>query len=178
VRIQVCPLCGIDDFVKVVKSPDGETVYACAREKKHVDSPYLWTVDESGKDQRYPVEGLAADLNLFDDLRKCFDPEDGWVEYGILESRFRERAQDNFESVRAIYGSVLLDGPRKYSVASYVSRHVLSKLADWGEIDYSEGPATGIWKYTGSIGYWAKRPAPPRDQALTFASFVKGGSST
>lgn len=170
--MQVCPVCAIDDYVTVTKMPEGQVLYACDRVKKHPDEPYLWTVDNAGRDERYPVEGLAADLNLFDDLRKCFDDGDAWLEYGIIEDRFRSRFPENFEAVRAVYGSVLLDGARRYSVASYLSRHVLSKLARWGELDYFEGPATGIWSYTGSIGYWAETPAPPRKNTATYAEYA------
>lgn len=171
--MQVCPLCGMDDYVETSKKPDGQTLFMCAREGKHDDQPYLWTVDEKGKDRQYPNEGLAAELDLFADLRACFETEDGWLEYGVLEERFRNRFPDHFQDLRAIYGSVLLDGPRRYSVASYISRHVLSKLVEWGELDWFEGEATGVWAYNGIISYWAVVPSPPREQRLSYEEFVR-----
>ena len=161
----------MDDFVSSVRGPSNETIYRCSRAKKHGDDPYLWTVDEAGRDRRYPEEGLAAELDLFTALRACFDEEATWIEYGVLEDRFMKRSPDKYKTLRGIYGSTLLDGARRYSVASYVTRHVLSKLEQWGELSYKELPATGKWTYTGNISYWTTVPPPVNDVVLTFEQY-------
>jgi len=173
--MQVCPLCGTDEFVTKARDPADLTIYICNRIRKHADEPYAWTVSEAGKDVRYPQEGLAFDLDLFTDLRECFDDEGVWIEYGVLEDRFRLRHPDKYQALREIYGSVLLDGPRRYSVASYLTRHVLSALERTGEIGYRYGPATGEWAYTGSISYWAVDPPSSNVPVLTYAVYSESG---
>lgn len=39
---QLCPLCGLDDEVKVVGIRDGKWLFICSRTTKHV-APYEWT---------------------------------------------------------------------------------------------------------------------------------------
>jgi hypothetical protein len=103
---------------------------------RHGDDPYMWTVNEAGKDVRLPQEGVAAEVDLYTDLEQCVDERGVWIEYGILEDRFSTRYPDKFRTLRELYGIVLLDGHRKYSVASYITSHVLSKLEALGSIEY------------------------------------------
>lgn len=169
---QVCPICGTDDDVQSAVLPSGETLYTCSRERRHFPDPYSWTFDEVGKVRGYPQEGLAAELNLFDDISKCFHFDDGWLEYGIIEDRFKASSPENFETLRAIYGHTILDGPRKYSMSTYIARHVLSKLESLGELAWFQGTPTGVWKeHNTDISYWARVPAPPRNQVQTYADY-------
>ena len=167
-------MCGIDEFVTKARDPDGLPIYLCSRTRKHPDEPYAWTV-KAGKDVRYPQEGLAFDLDLFTDLKDCFDEQGVWIEYGVLEDRFRLRHPDKYQTLREIYGSVLLDGPRRYSVASYLTRHVLSALERSGEVGYRYDAATGAWTYTGSISFWAVDPPSSNMPVLTYARYSKSG---
>jgi hypothetical protein len=170
--MQVCPICAIDDYVSFIRTPhDGKAIYMCSREGRHADSPYLWTVDEGGNERHYPEEGLAPELDLYSDFRRCFEEEGLWLEYGVLEDRFSRINPENFEVLRGIYGSVILDGARKYSMSSYITRHVLAKLEEWGELVYREGPATGEWAYNSRISYWALVPAPPNNRTLTYQRY-------
>ena len=67
----------------------------------------------------------------------------------------------------------MLDRPRRYSVASYLTRHVLSALERSGEVAYRYAPATGDWAYTGAISFWAVDPPPSDRPVLTFAEYSK-----
>lgn len=169
---QVCPICGTDDDVQSAVLPSGETLYTCSRERRHSPDPYSWTFDDVGKVRGYPQEGLAAELNLFDDISKCFHVDDGWLEYGIIEDRFKALNPEHFETLRAIYGHTILDGPRKYSMSTYIARHVLSKLESLGGLAWFQGTPTGVWKeHNTDISYWARVPAPPRSQVQTHADY-------
>jgi hypothetical protein len=166
----------LDDYVRSAQLPTGETLYTCHFERKHPDEPYTWTYDEAGKARGYPQEGLAAELNLFEDISKCFHEGDGWLEYGIIEDRFKALSPEKFESLRGIYGHTILDGPRKYSMSTYIARHVLSKLESFGELAWFEGKPTSIWRvHNSSISFWARMPAPSRDQIQTYGDYF--GSS-
>ncbi len=166
---QVCPLCAIDDAVQSTHLPSGETLFTCHSARRHPEDPYSWTYDERGIAQRYPQEGLAAELNLFDDISKCFHDGDAWLEYGIIEDRLKALNPDGFETLRSIYGHTILDGPRKYSMSTYIARHVLSKLESLGELAWFQGKPTGVWKlHNSDISYWAGTPAPPRDGTKTY----------
>lgn len=170
---QVCPICGTDDDVRSVDLPSGETVYTCSRDRKHSPDPYSWTYDDAGTVRGYPQEGLAPDLNLFEGISKCFHDGDGWLEYGIIEERFRELNPESFETLRRIYGHTILDGPRKYSMSTYIARHVLSKLETLGELAWFQGKPTGVWRtHNTDISYWARTPSPPRDQVKTYAEYA------
>jgi hypothetical protein len=166
---QVCPLCGIDDYLESGRMPSGEIIYIC-RSRRHPDEPYSWTYDDAGKARGYPQEGLAAELNLFEDISKCFDDGDGWLEYGVIEDRYHALNPEGFQALRDIYGNTLLDGPRNYSMSTYIARHVLSKLETLGELAWFEGKPTGAWKeHNSTISYWARTPAPPLDHLQTYA---------
>lgn len=175
---QVCPICGTDDDVQSAVLPSGETLYTCSRERKHSPDPYSWTCDDAGRARGYPQDGLAAQLNLFDDISKCFHDGDGWLEYGVIEDRFKALSPDKFETLRGIYGHTILDGPRKYSMSTYIARHVLSKLETLGELAWFEDQPTSIWKvHNSSISFWARTPAPPREQIQTYADYFSSGAS-
>jgi hypothetical protein len=40
--------------------------------------------------------GLASELGMYDDLPGCLNPGEPWVEYGIVERRYRDAHPDAF----------------------------------------------------------------------------------
>lgn len=171
---QVCPFCGIDDFVTKVPLGPGYFEYTCSRVPKHPDAkPRVWQgtatdIDTPGLDGPVPYPDV---LNA---LREAVVNQEPWIEYGIVEKRYSEIAPEDFETLREAYGHRIL-GPSKnphFTVSAYLAK-ALGVLRDKGDVGHITGKATGPWAYNGAISYWAApAPGPSKDKVLTYDEYV------
>jgi hypothetical protein len=114
---------------------------------------------------------IAAVSSGFDlePLSACVPPGEPYVEYGVVEYRFRQRYPDLFRAHVHDRGHVLTG--KQVATASGVRFGVaLGRLARAGELISRYGPATGAWSYNGQVTYWA-RPPEPAGPPLTWAAF-------
>jgi hypothetical protein len=165
---QLCPLCGLDDEVKVVVIRDG-WFFVCTRTSKHAQ-PYKWTSSDLAPSEDDDAEpGVMESLGLFDDLPHCLGKDEAFVEYGIAEHRHRVMRPYTFGQLLATYGHRAIEIGRPYATSSFLAS-ALRILANRGELELRWGPATGFWSYDGTVSYWALTPAS-EDSMRSWASY-------
>jgi len=166
---QICQLCAFgDDHIAVSLTPDGTSwLFACSSPEH--PTPHTW----SSKIERYTParDGICEELGLYDDLEQCVTPGAPWVEYGIVEHRYRLRRPD-------IYFGQLLDryghrakAPKSFTLSALLAK-CLGQLTQERVLIGRLGPATGYWRYNGQISYWARRPAPSESESMTWLAFA------
>src|SRR5712691_6250076 len=92
---QLCPLCGLDDEVKVVGIRDGKWLFVCSRTNKHSE-PYEWTSSDLAPSEDDAEPGIMDNFGLFDDLPHCLEEGEPFAEYGIVEHRYRTLRPETF----------------------------------------------------------------------------------
>lgn len=85
-------------------------------------------------------------------MSSCIHPEDPFVEYGIVEYRFRQAYPDLFRAHVRERGHILL-GPAKFTASGLRFGVALGRLAQAGELLSHYGPAPGAWSYNGQATY-------------------------
>lgn len=167
---QVCPLCGRDDTVVQLGIKDGKWLFRCSNAKKHFTSVDWASADLTpDEDDREP--GVMEEFGLFQDLPHCLDAGEAFVEYGVVEYRYRQLRPDTFKDIVSKYGHRAVELGRPYTTSSFLAS-ALRILANRNEVELRWGAATGFWTYDGTVGYWALAPASS-DELLTWESFAK-----
>ncbi len=168
---RTCPKCFTADEVTQRKSIDGLWTFTCDYRSEHEDAAaHVW--DASNEDS--PVEGdVRQSLSPYlSPLRACLTPDEPYVEYGIVEWRFRALAPRLFSDLVAEHGHTQLNPiPSKKSSSAYLAQ-ALGLLAADGELVRVYGPATGAWSYNGQVTYWAVPPGPPTTSRLSWKAFA------
>jgi len=189
--IVTCPRCfSFDDVLPPRRLPDGRLKYTCTGE--HDDTgAYMWSTASSaveapaGRTTTGPkpaaqtagtprtsllAEDAAVD-ELLEPLLACVNVGEPFVEYGVVEYRFRISRPDLFVAYVREGGHVML-GARRGSASTSTARFVkaLRRLERSGELVTVKGPGTGAWRHDQSIGYWA-RPPRPTGPFLTWSMF-------
>lgn len=167
----VCPLCATqDDLDAPTPLPDGAWQFVC--HGYHQPSPYRFETSADAKVAPYP-EGLATELGLWDDLPKVLSGDEPWVEYGIVEYRYAEAHPVEYGKLVAQYGHTA-SGPKKFTASAFIAK-ALGRLASEGILSATFRPATGYWKYNGTISYWADPASGPTSDsdAITWEHFAE-----
>jgi hypothetical protein len=139
--------------------------YTCERDHDGA-GPHVWQLtldDVIVTDEADP--GVTAEL--LEPLSTCIGPDDPWLEYGIVEYRFRERYPELFLAHVRDRGHRIL-GTRTATASSVRIGSALGQLARAGELISRYGPATGAWAPQ-DLTYWARPPAPAT--TLTWADW-------
>jgi hypothetical protein len=162
-----CPACFSADDVSYQRLPDRQVAYLCDR--RHSDGkPHAWTSSvEATRDSWAAPEGITDEL--MEPLLGCIQPEDGLLEYGIIEYRFRERYPDLFRAHVRDRGHVLL-GSTPTTASAVRFGVALGRLWRSGDLAFQYGRATGAWSYNSRISYWSRPPAEGRTP-VTWADF-------
>jgi hypothetical protein len=155
--------------VKVVGIRAGKWLFVCTRTSKHAQ-PYKWTSSDLAPTEDDAEPGVMESLGLFDDLPHCLDKEEAFVEYGIVEYRYRTLRPEPFAQLLNAYGHHAIQVGRPYTTSSFLAS-ALRILADRGELELRWGPATGFWSYNGTVSYWAVSPAGT-DKMWSWSSFA------
>ncbi|MBN9099962.1 MULTISPECIES: hypothetical protein [unclassified Pseudonocardia] len=188
--IITCPRCfSFDDVRPPRRRPDGAVEYTCTGEHDGAGT-HTWSVAPpevpSGRvaptaratGARAPAaprpgvgsEAAATD-ELLEPLLACVNAGEPFVEYGVVEYRFRLARPDLFVAHVRERGHVLL-GARRGQASASTARFgsALRRLESAGELVMVKGPGTGAWRHNPSIGYWA-RPPRPTGPLLTWSMF-------
>jgi hypothetical protein len=165
--IVTCPVCFTADDVSYQRLPDKQVAYFCAG--RHPDGrPHEWIRDADAASSGWAAaEGVTDEL--LEPFLKCVEPDDGLLEYGIVEYRFRQRYPELFRAHLADRGHVML-APQRVTASSVRFGMALSRLARLGDLSYEYGPATGAWSYNSRISYWSRPPATGRPR-ISWAEF-------
>jgi hypothetical protein len=87
--IQTCPRCFSADDVSYERLPDRVVEFTCSR--AHGDAgPYRWLASLDDASVHEETEPGVTD-ELLEPLSTCVGHDDAWLEYGIVEYRFRQR---------------------------------------------------------------------------------------
>jgi hypothetical protein len=146
-----------------------------------LNHPYTWSVSPpENEPYNPPEEGYLADLGVYDDLQKCIHPADGWLEYGVVEDRYREYNPATYARLvrefshsarNAIRGGPDVNPDRRPKVSSRLAS-ALSYLASKEEISKTFGPATGYWDYNEIISHWGPVPAPDESNVISWWDYA------
>jgi hypothetical protein len=166
--LQVCPLCGHQDFVDQLQVGD-EWIQTCDNKKEHV--PFEWrpTVPVSAKGGDYRVD-ILNQRGIYDDLLGCMTNAHGFVEYGVIEYWFSQEAPANYKFVVDRYGHRAIK-PKSYTASALLGA-ALGLLSREGSLLGKWGPATGYWKYNSQVGCYAPASADPDGPILSWAEFA------
>jgi hypothetical protein len=192
-----CPTCG--GTAAVTATTTGDTVtYRCAATYAHDDhQPRFWTVAKAqpraARTPRAPraprsTSGAAARtstratavatpaVDLGAPLLAVIESLPAmWIEHGVIEYRLRVDHPDVFGRQVAEAGHVLLrPGATRGTTASGLRfATALMRLEQEAAVTHVNAPSTGAaWEQDKVVGYWARRPKPPRDQVLTWEQYA------
>lgn len=180
-QITTCLDCHMaEDVTSEVDYMTHEWVFTC-RGNEHGNVPFVWRkTPPSEKPAKQQRDGYFTELGVYDILLRCIKAEDLWLEYGIVEDRFRRldpllyaKLVDEFSHSRRHWkrGGPDLSPVRTQTVSMRLSR-ALGALRAEGLISFMNAPATGYWGYLDKVSHWAPVPAPPADQVLTWAAYA------
>jgi hypothetical protein len=158
-----------------------EWVYTC-NGNDHGGQTFVWRkpvpITTNAKVQR---DGYFADLGVHETLMTLIHEDDPWLEYGVVEDRFRRKdpalyaklVHEFSHSARnAIRGGPDENPARTHTVSMRLAQ-ALSALAEEGLIASRIGPATGYWgSYLSKVSHWAPRPAPSAEKVLTWSNYA------
>ena len=170
--MELCPLCAYDDNITTTDLGAGLTEYRCSGH----NPPHTWThLVSPFKPQKGDASdgsGLAAELGMYDDLPQLIGSDPGWIEYGIVERRFREAYPESFAAVTDRYPHHE-QGHHGYTASMYIAM-ILGALRDRGVVVSmgKPGKATGYWSYNTGVHYWARPPGPPTEELITYESWA------
>jgi hypothetical protein len=157
--IVTCPRCFSADDVVYQRLPDRMVEYTCSGRHDGAGS-HIWLRSQSAAVWTPDANDGVTD-ELLDPLLACVVPGESFVEYGVVEYRFRLARPDLFVAHVRDRGHVML-APGQATASSVRFATALGRLARSGELVSEYGPATGAWRYNSQVTYWARPPAPHR----------------
>ena len=157
---QICPFHADEDIQGVPAGGDeGSLSFTCPRTRGHpYVGPHNWLYVP--RPESLPgIDGYAAELGLETELPAAIAQYRGqWIEYGVAERAYARQCPDDFAAVVSRYGHSEIK-PKRYTASAFLAG-VLGVLSKRGTVLYHLGPATGRWKYNGTISWWAVPPEP------------------
>ena len=189
--IVTCPRCfSYDDVLSPRRMPDGSIEYTCTGEHDGAGT-HKWSVAPAvvaapaGRASTAPRVGArttgaprssqnteaAATDELLEPLLACVNAGEPFVEYGVVEYRFRLAHPELFVAHVRERGHLML-GARRGQASASTARFAkaLGRLEKSGELVMVKGPGTGAWRHDPTIGYWA-RPPRPSGPLLTWSMY-------
>lgn len=189
--IVTCPRCfSFDDVRPPRRQPDGRIEYTCTGEHDGAGA-HRWSIappvaeppagrtatarKSAARPPGAPRTSLttenAATDELLEPLLACVKAGEPFVEYGVVEYRFRLARPDLFVAHVRERGHLML-GTRRGLASASTTRFAkaLARLKESGDLVTVKGPGTGAWRHDQSIGYWA-RPPRPTGPLLTWSMF-------
>jgi hypothetical protein len=175
--ISPCPQCHrADDVLPPSLNPDGNLEFVCTDKHQGAGPVVFLRMTPSVRevnDSRSSSGGAGVKLvepritdDLLDPMRACIEPADGWVEYGVLEHRLRERAPEIFARHVAEAGHIMF-GPKTSTASGVRFAMALRRLAAAGHLESQIRRSTGdAWKHDNIISFWRAVPEGP-DAAST-----------
>jgi hypothetical protein len=161
---RVCPLCGHDETVSRGKVAPSIWEYTCSVHPK-------WIFIADGTASPLPEwSGVMGELGLYEDLPKCVYEGEPFVEYGVVEYRYRTQFPDAWDKVRERYPYRAEGEHAEYTTSSFLAA-ALARLQREGVLVKKFGKATGCWSYNGEVSYWATPPAKT-DNDLSWEQFA------
>jgi len=155
--IMNCTKCFRADDVSYQHLPDKMVQYVCSGPHEG-SGEHTWITSLSSAMWSTEGENGVTD-ELLDPLLASVVPGEPFVEYGVVEHRFRLVNPDLFAAHIHDRGHSML-APAQATASSVRFAATLGRLARNGELVSVYGPATGAWSYNTRVTYWARPPAP------------------
>ncbi|MDP1792581.1 MAG: hypothetical protein Q8K63_00480 [Acidimicrobiales bacterium] len=183
-QIEMCPRCHSALDV-TMESHGGSAVFTCDRHSP----PHTWDYTPPPVPPKKPTykpgspEGILAELGVRDVLQYCVRKGDPWLEFGIVEDRFRLEDPALYKKLIGLFShsrrSAVRGGPettKSPTTLSTVLAGELRRMAKDGLIAQApeRDEATGYWHFDGTVSYWGPNPSPESDDALTWAEYAAG----
>jgi hypothetical protein len=168
----VCPRCSVEDFIETETLGPSFWRYTCTRSCRQHAEPVSWT----GSTPDAPVDmeltyNKAEELGLPNDLLRCLEHGEPFVEYGIVEYRYATKVNpDVYAQLVADYGHTAL-GPKQYTASTFIAS-TLGRMLKEGLLAYRGGHATGFWSYNSGISFWSLAPVSSEAPPITFKAFA------
>ena len=114
--------------------------------------------------------GIAHRLDLYNDLYQLLNNGE-WAETGVIEYRYGTAHPKNYQWMIGRWGHTS-QGPRKYSVTSFVGSTLGQLSHSDMNVTYRSGPGTGCFDHNAAVGYWTLDPAPADATTTSWSSFA------
>ena len=164
---QACPTCSYDDSIIEFLDDDGKQVLHWE------DCEYSWTptVRANGRSNLDARSGIGEEWGVYDGLIQCIDNSDQWLEYGIIEHRYKLAHPTTYAQMVRRWGHTSR-AKTKYSASSFLGG-CLGRLATEGVISTRRHPTTtGYWSYLPEVTHAAGVPAPPEAHFLSWHTYA------
>jgi len=148
----MCPLCVLDqDHLTTTYAGDGVWMHSCDNPAMHPDAPFIWQETPGGHLDDLEYGGLSDEWGVYEDLRECFTAGEPFLEYGIVEYRYKHVNPSRYAFLVERYGHTRI-APSRYTTSSFLAA-VLGRMLRHGDLLHQTGRATGYWDYNSRISY-------------------------
>ncbi len=162
----VCPMCSYDDSIIEFLDDGKQTLYC-----EDCDYPWTPTQRSNGRSNLEARGGIGEEWGVYDALIQCVDDSDQWLEYGIIEHRYKLAHPSTYTQMVRRWGHTT-QGKTKYSASSFLGG-CLGRLATEGAISTRRHRiTTGYWSYLPEVTHAAGVPAPPDDAFLSWHTYA------
>jgi hypothetical protein len=161
-------LCVQDDRVVVEAEGEGLFRFTCIDETQDMH-PFVWWTRHGVKLHGLPQEGVGYDLGVYETLLGLFTPQDGYLEYGVVEDRFAASDPVAYRRLVDRYSHTAKERPLDYSASAFLAS-ALGLLGREGLLRYRSTKATGYWSYNSRVFAWA---VPGVDTATPTTTWVE-----
>jgi hypothetical protein len=173
---QVCQTCtDADEYVTWEIEGPGLFRYTCSG-PSHGADPYWWLSTGRSPLDGAGHEGLSTELGIYDDLLRCFDPAEPYIEYGIVEYRYATANPVPYQRLVWTYDHVQAarDAGRSidYSASAFIGGALGRLFHRDALVTRVEGKATGFWSYNDRLHGWALRPGPDNNHVYSWQAFA------
>jgi hypothetical protein len=166
---QVCVVCSYgDDVIAEVEAP-GLWRYTCTSEVH--PEPHSWLSTNKGNAPP-GQDGLSHRLGIYDALLGCFTAGEPLLEYGVVEYRYAVNNPNAYKQLIGLYSHTSLTEYLDYSTSAFIGA-ALGKLSRDGLLVRCRCPATGYWKYNGTLDGWGLPPGPEGRSLLSWSTFAE-----
>jgi hypothetical protein len=158
--------------VELISTTEETWIWKCPGGRNH--QPHEIPVNRASAAPSH--EGIMAEAGLFADLPTCLLPDEGWVEHGVVEYRYKERFPERYSKLVAEYGHRMLPGEWESSASNLIARalEILERRDGVLAQRKPKGRATGCFSDNSTCGYWALRPGPAGGVITTWEAYAKG----
>jgi hypothetical protein len=158
--------------------------YGCGGFMQVSGTPPRYVCDDCGKTWEVPAfsvpnltessdDGVIEGWGLYDDLLLCVSAGEPWLEYGIIEYRYRLQFPSKFRDL------VEERGHRNFPVGNFTASKLIGQAAGIlvarGQLVQHVGTkGSGFWHYNDPTYWYAVPPPPSTSKLVTWVQYLDG----
>lgn len=168
----VCPLCARDDEVVEFVDEEHPEAVSLMCEASECAS-YSWTPrPEPTRARTTPQRTrIGEELDVYADLLTCIESSEQWLEWGVIEHRYRGTNPRAYKAMIDRWGHRAAGGDPKFTVSNFLAGCV-GQLGSEGLVTTRRGPTTGYWSYLPAATQATGVPAAPDAEQLTWTAYA------